>query len=72
MWRRNFMLAYKEVDRETASRILRPPGKVEVESADYFAHCMDAYRMDILQLDPLFTDQPPRSLQTGLDGLYWK
>jgi hypothetical protein len=72
MWRRNFMLAYKDVDRETASRILHPRGKVEVESADYFAHCRDAYRMDILQLDPMFTDQPPRSLQTGLDGLYWK
>jgi hypothetical protein len=41
MWRRNFMLAYKDVDRETASRILQPRGKVEVESADYFAHCRD-------------------------------
>ena len=66
------MLAYKDVDREIASRILHPRGKVEVESADYFAHCRDAYRMDILQLDPMFTDQPSRSLQTGLDGLYWK
>jgi hypothetical protein len=58
----------------SASRIeiLRPSGENELRRADYFAHARDAYRMEVLGVDPEETEQPPIALQTGLDGVYWK
>jgi hypothetical protein len=72
MWDRNFLLQHDEVDRDAVREILRPSGKNELEKSDYFAHCKDAYRMEVLGLDPEVTDQPPLALQDGLDGVYWK
>jgi transposase len=72
MWDRNFLLQHDEIDREAVREILRPSGKNELKRSDYFAHCRDAYAMEVLGLDPEVTDQPPLALQDGLDGVYWK
>jgi transposase len=72
MWDRNFLLQHDEIDRDAVREILRPSGKNELEKSDYFAYCKDAYRMEVLGLDPEETEQPPLALQTGLDGVYWK
>jgi hypothetical protein len=68
MWERNLMLTQEEISRDA----VRPSGKNELERNDFFAHCKDAFRMEVLGLDPEFTDQPPKALQSGLDGVYWK
>jgi hypothetical protein len=47
-------------------------GKNELERNDFFAHCKDEFRMEVLGLDPEFTDQPLKALQSRLDGVYWK
>ena len=72
MWDRNFLLEHDEIDRDAVREILRPLGKNGLRRADYFAHCRDAFRMEVLRLDPEETEQPPLALQDGLDGLYWK
>ena len=72
MWNRNFQLDADDIDREAVREILQPSKKSTLRRADFFAHCRDAYRMEVLGLDPLETDQPPMALQSGLDGLYWK
>jgi hypothetical protein len=72
MWDRNFMLQHEEIDRNAIHEILRPKGKNELRRADYFAHARDAFRMEVLGLDPEETEQPPMALQSGLDGAYWK
>jgi transposase len=72
MWDRNFLLEHERVDRDAVNNILRPKGKNELRRADFFAHARDAYRMEVLGLDPKETDQPPIALQSGLDGAYWK
>jgi transposase len=72
MWDHNFLLEREEIDRDAIRQILRPKGKNELQRADFFAHARDAYRMDVLGLGPVETEQPPMALQTGLDGLYWK
>ncbi len=68
MWERNLMLTQEDIRRDAVCKILRPSGKNELERNDFFAHCKDAYRMQVLGLDPKFTDQPPKALQSGLDG----
>jgi hypothetical protein len=72
MWDRNLLLEHDVIDREAVREILRPTGKKGLRRADYFAHCRDAYRMEVLGLDPEVTEQPPLALQDGLDGVYWK
>ncbi len=72
MWERNFMLDQEEISRDAVHKILRPSGKNELERADFFAHCKDAFRMEVLGLDPEATDKPPKQLRTGLNGAYWK
>ncbi len=72
MWDRNFLLEHDEVDRDAVREILQPSGKSGLRRADYFAHCKDAFRMEVLGLDPEETEQPPKALQSGLDGVYWK
>jgi hypothetical protein len=72
MWDRNFLLQHDEIDRDAVREILRPSGKNGLWRADFFAHCKDAFRMEVLGLDPEVTDQPPLALQDGLDGVYWK
>jgi transposase len=72
MWDRNFLLQHDEIDRDAVREILRPSGKNGLRRADFFAHCKDAFRMEVLGLDPEVTDQPPLALQDGLDGVYWK
>ncbi len=72
MWDRNFLLQHDEIDRGLIREILRPSGENELRRADYFAHARDAYRMEVLGLDPKETEQPPMALQSGLDGVYWK
>ncbi len=72
MWDRNLLLQHNEIDREAVREILRPSGKNELKRSDYFAHCRDAYGMEVLGLDPEATDEPPLALQDGLDGVYWK
>jgi hypothetical protein len=72
MWERNLMLKQEEISRYAVRKILWPSGKNELERNDFFAHCKDAFRMEVLGLDPKFTDQPPKALQSGLDGVYWK
>jgi hypothetical protein len=72
MWDRNFLLEHDEIDRVAVREILRPSGKNGLRRADYFAHCKDAFRMEVLGLDPDETEQPPLALQDGLDGVYWK
>jgi transposase len=72
MWDRNFLLQHDEIDRDAIREILRPSGENELRRADYFAHARDAYRMEVLGLDPEETEQPPMALQSGLDGVYWK
>jgi hypothetical protein len=72
MWDRNFLLQHDEIDRGLIHEILRPSGENELRRADYFAHARDAYRMEVLGLDPEETEQPPIALQSGLDGVYWK
>jgi transposase len=72
MWDRNFLLQHEEIDRNAIHEILRPKGKNELRRADYFAHARDAFRMEVLGLDPEETEQPPMALQSGLDGAYWK
>jgi transposase len=72
MWDRNFLLEHDEIDRDAVREILRPSGKNGLRRADFFAHCKDAYRMEVLGLDPEETEQPPLALQDGLDGVYWK
>jgi hypothetical protein len=66
MWKNNFLLQRDDIDREAVRAILRPPGKNEMENEDYYAHCRDAYRMEVLDMDPMYTDQPPKNLQTDL------
>jgi hypothetical protein len=34
--------------------------------------CAKFCRMEVLGLDPEFTDKQPKALQSGLDGVYWK
>jgi hypothetical protein len=72
MWDRNFLLEREEIDRDAIREVLRPKGKNELQRADYFAHARDAYRMDVLGLEPEAADEPPMALQSGLDGAYWK
>jgi hypothetical protein len=72
MWDRNFLLEREEVDLDAIHDILRPKEKNELRRADYFAHARDAYRMEVLGLEPEETEQPPIALQSGLDGAYWK
>jgi hypothetical protein len=77
MWERNLMLTQEEISRDAVCKILRPSGKNEGKNEleiwnDFFAYCKDAFRMEVLGLDPKFTDQPPKALQSRLDGVYWK
>ncbi len=72
MWDRNFLLQHEEVDRDAVHEILQPSGKNCLRRSDFFAHCKDAFRMEVLGLDPEETEQPPKALQSGLDGVYWK
>jgi hypothetical protein len=72
MWDRNFLLEHEEVDCDAILEILQPKGKNELKRSDYFAHSKDAFRMEVLGLDPEVTDQPPRALQDGLDSVYRK
>ena len=72
MWNRNLMLTQEDISRDAVCKILRPSGKNELERNDFFAKCKDAFRMEVLGLDPKFTDQPPMALQSGLNGAYWK
>ena len=72
MWERNFMLTDNEVDLEAVKKHLRPKGRNERIREDYYDYCKDAYRMDVLKKDPMYTDQPPLKLQHGLDGVYWE
>ena len=72
MWDRNFQLDADDIDREAVCEILWPSKKSTLRRADFFAHCRDAYCMEVLGLDPQETDQPPIALQSELDGVYWK
>jgi hypothetical protein len=72
MWDRNMLLEQDEIDRDAIHEILRPKGKNEFRRTDYFAQARDAYRMGVLGLDAVETDQPPIALQSGIDGAYWK
>jgi len=72
MWDRNLLLEHEKIDRKAVREILQPTGKNGLRRADYFAHCRDAYRMEVLGLPPEATEQPPLELQDGLDGVYWK
>jgi hypothetical protein len=66
MWERNLMLTQEEISRDAVCKILRPSGKNELGRNDFCAHCKDAFRMEVLGLDPEFTDQPPKLCRADL------